>query len=252
MTMRVKTKKRGAGARKDGGGGTGGRLPRRAVVVFSGGIDSTCVASMQAAEYDEVYGITFSYGQRAGPELDAAKRLARRLRLKRHRVVDIGFMRGLYGDSNVLTSSKNELPGSFEYSIVVPIRNAVFLSIASAWAFSIGATRVAYGAHTGDAHYPDCRPPFARRLQGAFNAGESDGIRLGMRREIEIWSPYSAGIGKRELVRLGADALGDRIYETWSCYAGRRRQCGRCESCMNRRRAFADAGIEDKTAYQGN
>ena len=221
-----------------------------AVVVFSGGIDSVCVAAMQKAQYDNVYGITFSYGQKAGREMTIAKLLAKKIRLKQHKIVDIGFMKQLYGDSNVLTSAKRRgLPGEFEYSIVVPIRNAVFLSIAAAWAFSIGATRVAYGAHTGDTYYPDCRPLFAKKLESAFNAGESDGIKSDLRKKVEIWSPFIAKLSKRDLIRGGADALGDLIYETWSCYDSKRLQCGRCESCMNRRRAFADAGVADKTKY---
>lgn len=227
--------------------------PKRAVVVFSGGLDSVCAASMQMAEYDEVYAITFSYGQRAGREVAVARSLAKRIRLREHRTVDIGFMQQLYGKSNILTDAgmdeKGRMPGSFEYSIVVPIRNAVFLSIAAAWAFSIGATRVAYGAHTGDVHYPDCRPSFAEKLEAAFNEGESDGIREGLRDEIEVWSPYRAGLTKEDLLRHGVNALGDAIYETWSCYASKERQCGECESCINRRRAFESAGIRDKTEY---
>ena len=229
-----------------------GRPRRAVVVVFSGGIDSACTAAMQKAEYDEVYGITFSYGQRADREVTVARSLARRLQLKRHVTVDIGFMKRLYGDTNVLTAGGEggkKLPGSFDYSIVVPIRNAVFLSIATAWAFSVGATRVAYGAHTGDEHYPDCRPSFAEKLEAALNEGESDGIRSGLRNGIEVWSPYRAGLTKEDLLRQGADALGDMIYRTWSCYASGRLQCGECESCMNRRRAFGRAGIEDKTEY---
>ena len=229
---------RGAGAAK-----------RRVVVVLSGGVDSACTASIQSREYDEVYGITFSYGQRASREIKAAKLIAGELGLRQHRVVDIGFMRELYGDTNVLTSTKEGLPGEFDYSIVVPIRNAVFLSIASAWAFSIGATRVAYGAHTGDRPYPDCRPSFARRMESALNEGESDGIGSGLRGRIGIWSPYRAKLAKEDLIRDGARTLGDLIFRAWSCYANGRLHCGECESCMNRRRAFEGAGIEDKTRY---
>ena len=221
-----------------------------AVVVFSGGIDSVCVAAIQKAQYDNVYGITFSYGQKASREMTIAKLLAKKIKLKQHKIVDIGFMKQLYGNSNVLTDTRRKrLPGEFEYSIVVPIRNAVFLSIATAWAFSIGATRVAYGAHTGDAHYPDCRPLFAKKVESAFNAGESDGIKSGLRKKVEIWSPFIAKLAKEDLIKSGIDALGDVIYETWSCYDSKRLQCGRCESCMNRKRSFADARIADKTRY---
>lgn len=220
----------------------------KAVVVFSGGIDSVCTAARLAPRYD-LYGISFSYGQRAAREIDAARRLARTLDMKDHKVVDIGFMRGLYGGSNVLTDSESEIPGSFDYSIVVPVRNAVFLSVATAWAYSLGASVVAYGAHTGDSHYPDCRPAFADALEGALNLGEEDGIRDGIRTSISIWSPYKEGISKSELLRTGLDALGDSMFEAWSCYANGETHCGVCESCRNRRGAFTESGIDDRTIY---
>lgn len=220
----------------------------KAVVVFSGGIDSVCTAAHLAPRYD-LYGISFSYGQRAAREVNAARRLARVLGMKNHRVVDIGFMRGLYGGSNVLTDSESEIPGSFDYSIVVPVRNAVFLSVASAWAYSLGASVVAYGAHTGDSHYPDCRPAFADALEGALNLGEEDGIRDGIRESIRIWSPYKEGISKSELLRIGLNALGDSVFEAWSCYSNGEVHCGVCESCRNRKGAFTESGIKDRTVY---
>ena len=220
----------------------------KAVVVFSGGMDSVCAAAHLKERY-ELYGITFSYGQKAGNEVAAAKSFAERLGLARHEIVDIGFMKELYGDSNVLTGPQNEIPGRFDYSIVVPVRNAVFLSIASAWAFTLGASLVAYGAHTGDENYPDCRPAFAERLESALNLGEEDGIGSGLRRGIEIWSPYRGGLSKADLIRKGVAALGDSVFGTWSCYANGKAHCGRCESCRNRRAAFAEAGIRDGTEY---
>ena len=101
---------------------------KKAVVVFSGGVDSVCAVSFLKSQY-ELYGITFSYGQKANMEIAAARSFAKKLGLKQHKIVDIGFMKDLYGDSNVLTSTKGNIPSKFEYSIVVPIRNAVFLSI---------------------------------------------------------------------------------------------------------------------------
>ena len=116
-----------------------------------------------------MYGITFAYGQRASEEIKSAKRISKLLKLKEHKILDIGFMKELYGDSNVLTSTKKKMPSSFEYSIVVPIRNAIFLSIATAWAFTLNAELVAYGAQKGDTKYPDCRPEFTRKIQTALN-----------------------------------------------------------------------------------
>lgn len=220
----------------------------KAVLIFSGGLDSVCTAAMLKPEY-ELYGISFSYGQRAGREIQAAQALAGVLGLRQHRTADIGFMKGLYGNSNVLTGTGSRIPGKFEYSIVVPVRNAVFLSVGSAWAYTLGASLVAYGAHSGDRHYPDCRPAFAQRLASALNLGEADGIGAGLRKSLEIWSPYADGISKAELLRNGHDAIGDRVFDTWSCYENMELHCGACESCINRKAAFDKAGIPDKTSY---
>ena len=221
---------------------------KKAVVVFSGGVDSVCSASYLKSKY-ELYGISFSYGQKANREISAAKSFAKKLGLKQHKIVDIGFMKQLYGDSNVLTSAKRSIPSKFDYSIVVPIRNAVFLSIASAWAFTLNASLVAYGAHTGDKNYPDCRPNFAKKLESAFNQGEIDGIKTGLRKNIEIWSPYKQGLSKSDLLKVGYKTIGDLIFKTWSCYSSGKYHCGLCESCNNRKIAFEKSGIQDKTKY---
>ncbi|MBT3924762.1 MAG: 7-cyano-7-deazaguanine synthase [Nitrosopumilus sp.] len=221
---------------------------KKAVIVFSGGVDSVCAVSYLKSKY-ELYGITFSYGQKASMEIAAAKSFAKKLGLKEHKIIDIGFMKNLYGNSNVLTSSKRKIPTKFEYSIVVPIRNAVFLSIASAWAFTLNASLVAYGAHTGDTNYPDCRPKFAKKLENAFNEGEIDGINSKLRKSIEIWSPYRKGLSKSDLLKTGIKNLGDSIFKTWSCYSNKKYHCGLCESCNNRKIAFKEAKIKDKTKY---
>ena len=221
---------------------------KKAVIVFSGGLDSVCACVYLKSRYD-LYGISFSYGQRASPEIKSAKKFAKILGLKEHKIIDIGFMQDLYGKTNVLTDSKTKLPSKFEYSIVVPIRNAVFLSIATAWAFSLKASLVAFGAHKGDKNYPDCRPSFSKKIQSAFNEGEIDGIKMGVRKAIKIWSPYQKNLAKSDVIKKGYKVLGNSIYKTWSCYSNKKFHCGKCESCNNRKLAFKTAKIKDKTKY---
>lgn len=221
---------------------------KKAVIIFSGGLDSVCTCAYLKSKYD-LYGISFSYGQRANQEIKSAKRFTKDLGLKKHKIVDIGFMRELYAGTNVLTDSKTRLPEKFEYSIVVPIRNAVFLSIATAWAFSLKASLVAFGAHKGDKNYPDCRPSFSKKIESAFNEGESDGIKTGIRNSVKIWSPYGQNLTKSDMIKKGYRVLGDSIFKTWSCYANKKFHCGICESCNNRKLAFVKARILDKTRY---
>ncbi|HET6516922.1 MAG TPA: 7-cyano-7-deazaguanine synthase [Nitrosopumilaceae archaeon] len=220
----------------------------KAVVVFSGGLDSVCACSYLKSKY-ELYGISFSYGQRATSEIKSAKKFAKILNLKDHKIINIEFMRNLYGETNVLTDSKTILPSKFEYSIVVPIRNAVFLSIATAWAFSLKASLVAFGAHKGDKNYPDCRPLFSKKIQNAFNEGEIDGIKKGIRKAVKVWSPYQMNLTKSDIIKKGYKILGDTIFTTWSCYSNKKFHCGKCESCNNRKLAFETAKIKDKTRY---
>ena len=222
---------------------------KKAIIVFSGGLDSVCTAIHLQSRFD-LYAITFSYGQKANQEITLAKYFAKILKLKEHKIVNIEFMKGLYEKSNVLTNSTMKIPSKFDYSVVVPIRNAVFLSIASAWAFSKNAQLVAYGAHKGDQRYPDCRPFFTRLIEQAFNEGEIDGIKEGLRKKIRVWTPFIAGLSKSDLLKIGYRRLGDEIFKTWSCYADTKIHCGRCESCNNRKAAFLNAGIKDKTKYR--
>jgi 7-cyano-7-deazaguanine synthase len=229
-----------------------------AVCIVSGGMDSVCYAAALARRYD-IYMITFAYGQRARREIGRARYFSKILNARDHKLVDIGFMKDLYGSSNALTDSGQKLPAEFEQSLVVPIRNAVFITIASAWAMSIGARVVAYGAHAGDlTSYADCRPEFARALAGALNLAEADTISSGFRKRIQIVSPAIEKLDKAALIRAGHEILGDRIFRTWSCYSdgvrsgtGRSQylHCGRCESCINRKAALFSAQIEDKTGY---
>lgn len=226
-----------------------------AVCIVSGGVDSVCYSAMLASNYD-IYMITFSYGQRAKREIEHARHFSKVLKAKDHQIIDIGFMKSLYGGSNALTDGKQKLSQDFSQSLIVPVRNAVFVTIATAWAMSINAKVVAYGAHIGDIqHYPDCRPEFVKAINDALNIAEADSIASGVRQAITLMSPAVAGLDKSALIKAGYKMLKDEIYQTWSCYsdgvrAGRGYlHCGQCESCINRKSAFTAAQIEDKTRY---
>ena len=203
--------------------------------------------------------LTYIYGQRAKKEVQQARAFSKVLKAKDHRVIDIAFMKNLYGRTNALTDSKQHLPKNFDYSIVVPIRNAIFITIATAWAMSIKANLVAYGAHSGDSHYPDCRPEFIKSITKTLNLAEVDGIISGLRHKITVWSPAMDGMDKSKLLSIGYKIMGDEIFNTWSCYSEGVKNtstnilhCGICESCINRKIAISKAGIKDKTHYAKN
>lgn len=231
-------------------------MPRQAAVcIASGGLDSVCYAAVLAKDFD-IYMLTFSYGQRAKREIDSARYFAKVLKAKEHKIVDISFMKDLYGRSNALTDNRQKLSRDFTQNLVVPVRNAVFIAIAGAWAMSMNARVVAYGAHTGDVpRYADCRPEFAKAISKALNIADIDSIKSGIRQEIEVVSPAVQGMGKANLLRAGREILGDRLFRTWSCYsngvrkAGKYAHCGACESCISRKKAFTDAQIDDRTLY---
>jgi 7-cyano-7-deazaguanine synthase len=228
-----------------------------AICITSGGLDSLCVCGyLKERKKYRIKALTFSYGQRAESEIKAAKKISNMLDIEEHRTIDMNFMKELYGNSNALTSEHIKLGENFNSNLVVPVRNAIFLTIAAAWAISCNAKLVAYGAHAEDTHYPDCRPEFVKSLTKSLNLAEIDRINLGIRKKILIWSPSLDGITKFELVRLGYQIVGDMVFDSWSCYSNGVKvpgkglvQCGNCESCINRNVAFSKAGIEDKTIY---
>jgi 7-cyano-7-deazaguanine synthase len=233
------------------------REARAAVCIISGGLDSVCTAAYLSKEkgYD-LYMLTYIYGQRAKKEVQQARKFSKVLKAKDYRIIDISFMKNLYGRTNALTDSKQRLSKNFDYSMVVPVRNAIFITIATAWAMSIKANLVAYGAHSGDIHYPDCRPEFIKSITRTLNMAEIDGITSGMRKKITVWSPAMDGMDKSKLLSIGYKIIGDKIFKTWSCYSNGVKSsrtnilhCGKCESCINRKIAIRKAGIEDKTHY---
>jgi 7-cyano-7-deazaguanine synthase len=228
-----------------------------AVCIFSGGIDSVSTASYLKKLGLDLYLISFNYGQKASIELNVAKKFSALLKSKEHKIIDISFLKTLYGNTNVLTNSKSKIPDTFDYSIVVPLRNTIFITLASVWAITLKVPLLVYGAHVGDKKYPDCRPSFVKSLENTLTLSEIDGIKLGLRKKLNIWSPAMDNLDKNELLLIGYDALGDKLFQSWSCYLGNninkkskvKLHCGKCESCINRKKAITKSGLKDKTNY---
>lgn len=211
----------------------------RAVVVVSGGLDSTTVLYYALERGFSAFPVTFDYGQIARAEIRSAEAVSRRLGLP-WRLVDLSGLSDLYMGATSLVDRGIEITREFSRPIIVPFRNAVLLSAAVAYADSIGARLVLYGAHASDAeNYPDCRREFVEAMERA--------ARLGTGSDISIEAPLLS-LKKSEVVRLGA-RLGVPFELTWSCYRDGEVHCGSCESCENRRRAFIEAGVKDPTEY---
>ncbi|MEM0288035.1 MAG: 7-cyano-7-deazaguanine synthase [Nitrososphaerota archaeon] len=222
------------------------------VAVVSGGPDSIGYAAIWKARGKAIHPISFSYGQKGVKEVSVMKKLSKRLGFSEPVTVDISSLASVWRGTQ-LTDEKVSVEQSYRPNVVVPLRNGVFLMIAAAYADGIKAEGIIYGAHLSDAAlradvaeplYPDCTPEFTRSLETAINRGRFSSSK------IWISSPAVEAWSKAELLKRAYDVMGDAIYETWSCYLSGEVHCGRCESCMNRKKAFKDAGIEDKTKYQ--
>jgi 7-cyano-7-deazaguanine synthase len=210
-----------------------------AVLILSGGLDSTTLLYKLIADGYQVDTITFDYGQRHKREIDSARKIAA-IKGVSHRVVDLGAITPLLGDSALLGGK--DIP-SCHYTeeaarqTVVPNRNMIMLSIAAGYAEAMKISEVFYAAHAGDwAIYPDCRTSFIDAMRAA--------IRLATAwNPVELKAPF-AGITKAEIVKLGLDLKVP--YElTWSCYQGCDEPCGVCPTCIERAEAFAANGIKD-------
>jgi 7-cyano-7-deazaguanine synthase len=213
------------------------------MVVLSGGLDSATLLFHQRAMGDAVSAISINYGQRHARELDAAAAICQRDGIP-HRVADLRAMRDLFGH-NALSDQSIPVPeGHYQAEsmklTVVPNRNMILLSVAIAWAISSKCERVAYGAHAGDhAIYPDCRPEFADAM--------ADAARLADWQPIELLRPF-VNWTKTDIVRRAHD-LAVPLELTWSCYNGGAVHCGVCGTCVERREAFREAGVNDPTIY---
>lgn len=218
-----------------------------AVVIISGGLDSTVLAYWLASHGTRLALLSIDYRQRHRIELEYACATAVQLGMS-HQVADLSGLAALLGGS-ALTDSAVEVPDGHYTdasmrATVVPNRNAIMLDVAVAAAISCGADAVAYGAHAGDhAIYPDCRPEFFEAYQ-ALAASANEGF---LPPGFEVIAPF-LGLSKADIVSLGAE-IGVPFAATWSCYRGLDLHCGMCGTCVERREAFAVADVDDPTVY---
>jgi len=211
----------------------------RCVVVLSGGPDSATVAFWAKNQGYDVYGLSFNYGQIAEKEIRYARLIAQELEI-RLRIIDISSLKEIFIGVTSLCDENIEMTQSFSQPIIVPFRNAIFLSIAVAYASSIDAKKIFIGAQSSDnPFYPDCRTAFYESFERT--------ARLGTNKEMTIKAPFS-DITKSALIKLGSK-LGVPFHLTWSCYLGGSKHCGKCESCINRKKAFEEAEVIDPTEY---
>lgn len=222
-----------------------------AVVIVSGGLDSTTLAYWVRANItSHVHGLGFNYGQRHAKELTFAQRLVDRGILDSYRIVDLTNIHPLVAASSLTNLSVAVPDGHYAEetmkATVVPNRNMIMLSIAVGYAVTIQAeSGVWYGVHGGDHFiYPDCRPEFVKQLNFAAIAGNEGFIRW---INEAVNAPFSK-IGKHDIVHEGT-GLGVPFVETWSCYKGGDIHCGRCGTCVERKEAFRLAQVVDPTEY---
>ena len=220
---------------------TASTTTRRAVVLLSGGLDSTTAAWLARASGFALYALSFDYGQQHRRELDAAARVAHAVEVIEHRVVHLNLDWGgsaLTGDGMIPVASD---PGTIP-STWVPARNHIFLAIASGYAEVVGASAIYIGVSQVDySGYPDCRGEFLDAFQHAANLASKQFVEEG--RQIPVIAPL-LHLSKAGTIRLGL-ALGVDYNLTWSCYRGGERPCGACASCRPRAPAFAGVGVPD-------
>ena len=225
---------------------------RRAVCLLSGGLDSsTCLALARREGYD-CYALSFDYGQRHRIELAAAANIARVFGAREHRTAHIDLRAfgasALTADIDVPKRRSSEDMQQGIPITYVPARNTIFLAYALAWAEVLECSDIFIGVNAIDySGYPDCRPEFIQAFERMANLATKAGVEG--RTRIQIHTPLIA-IGKADIVRLAAE-LGLDFTLTHSCYdpGGDGRACGQCDSCLLRRKGFADAGVADPLVY---
>jgi 7-cyano-7-deazaguanine synthase len=223
---------------------------KKAVLLLSGGLDSTTVLAIAKAQGFEVYAMSFAYGQRHAHEVDAAKRIATLGGVKEHRIVTIDL--SVFGHSALTSAievpkdrSDAEMEGGIPVTYV-PARNTIFLSYALAWAEVLGANDIFIGVNAVDySGYPDCRPEFIAAFEKMANLATKVGVDGNA---LTIHTPL-IHLSKAEIILRGLE-LGVDYAATTSCYDPiGTKACGRCDSCNLRKKGFAEARIPDPTAY---
>ncbi|MDP9202837.1 MAG: 7-cyano-7-deazaguanine synthase QueC [Gemmatimonadota bacterium] len=226
-----------------------------AVVLLSGGLDSTTVLAIAKSEGFSVHALTFRYGQRHSAESEAAKAIAHRAGVVRHHVVDIDLT--VFGGSALTadipvpknrdlapsSASTKEIPVTY-----VPARNTIFLSYALALAEVVEASNIFIGVNALDySGYPDCRPEYIHSFERMANLATRAGVEG--RTRLTIRTPLIS-LSKAAIIRLGA-SLGVDYSATTSCYdpGANGAACGRCDACQLRLKGFSEAGLEDPIAY---
>lgn len=220
----------------------------RAIVLLSGGMDSVTVLALAKQKANEIYALSFAYGQRHSSELDAARSNAKAFNVQEHRVITLDM--GQFGGS-ALTDHSIDVPLKSSEDIpvtYVPARNTVFLSYALAWAEVLEAHDIYIGVNAVDySGYPDCRPEFISAYERMANLATKSAVEG---QKLTIHTPLIA-MSKAQIIRAGIDNNVD-FSETVSCYKAdsNGKACGGCDACRLRRQGFVDAGIEDNTRYQ--
>jgi 7-cyano-7-deazaguanine synthase len=227
---------------------------KRAVVLLSGGLDSTTTLAVAIAEGYEAYALSFDYGQRHQIEVEAARRVANSLGAKEHRVakIDLRIFGGSALTDNVdVPKQRSEAEIALGIPVTyVPARNTIFLAYALAWAEVISANHIFLGVNAIDySGYPDCRPEFIQAFQTLANIGTKAGIE-GVR--LHIHTPLIT-FSKSEIIGKASE-LGVDLGLTHSCYdpSPEGLACGECDSCLLRLKGFREAEIEDPISYAQN
>ncbi|NDA17705.1 MAG: 7-cyano-7-deazaguanine synthase QueC [Burkholderiaceae bacterium] len=224
-------------------------------MLFSGGLDSTTILALAKQLGYRCYALSVHYGQKHSSELDAAKRIAQSFGVERHEVIHLDLAR--FGGS-ALTDQALRVPteGDPKTTAIpityVPARNTIMLSMALAWAESLGSIDVFYGANAVDySGYPDCRPEYVKSFEAMANLATKVGVEsTDEQHRFRIHAPIIS-MSKAQIIQLG-QSLGIDYSQTVSCYQANAegKACGVCESCQLRKAGFKEAGVADPTRYQ--